>query len=76
MNIGVEFQTKEGNIYIANVVTKKIKKISLDGKKSDWLPYDNLEDGQVGNCLIIHRPGVKPTKTSEIVKLDFPKLGD
>jgi sugar lactone lactonase YvrE len=76
MSIGIEFHTKEGNVFIADVVGKKIMRIASDGKKSDWYHYSELKDGQVGNNLIICRPEVAPTMTSEIVKLGFPKLGE
>lgn len=72
--LGAEFHTKEGNIYIANVIDKKIMKIGNDGKRTEWLLYSELEDGYVGSFLTIHRPEFRPMKTSEIIKIGFPKL--
>ena len=81
MNIGAQFHTKEGNVYVADVVNKRIMKIGQDGKKSAWTDYLELNAGSVGESLIIHWPKSdkserKPVKTSEIVKLEFPKIGD
>lgn len=80
MNIGAQFQTKEGNVFIADVVNKRVMRISQDGTKTAWKEYAELCDGQVGSHLIIHwpksNPPRNPVRTTEIIKLEFPKIGD
>jgi hypothetical protein len=73
MSIGAEFHTKEGNIFIADVMDQKIMKIDAKGIKSQWTPYKSITGGEVGKTLVMELT-TRTVETSEIVKIAFPQL--
>lgn len=72
----LELTTKSGALYTANVITKKIRRIGpsdAPDKKPEWLAYQELRGGNVGEKLVVlWDRGV--THTTEVVSVAFPEV--
>lgn len=74
----LELTTKSGALYTANVITKKIRRIGpsdAPDKKPEWLAYQELRGGNVGEKLVVlwdDNGGI--THTTEVVGVTFPEV--
>jgi uncharacterized protein (DUF2344 family) len=70
-----EFTTKSGKLYTVNVVNRRYKTTKANGEESEWADYKELRNGTVGDNLTILLPEDMFITTTEVVKLQFPKVG-
>lgn len=70
----LELSTESGAVYVANVVHKRIRRISPEGDKADWADYVELQGGSVGESLHVIYPEGQPTVTTPVVKINHAQV--
>lgn len=73
----LEITTKSGALYTANVITKRIRRIGRNDppdKKPEWLAYEELRGGSVGEKLNIIWPKGGIMQTTTVERVAFPEV--
>lgn len=70
----LELTTESGATYIANVVNRRIRRVTPEGEHGEWADYQELQGGGIGERLVISYPDETPetaTHTTRVEKIYF-----